>query len=189
MENNSKRNLLKHAIKQFCILLLVNLVAMIVYGLFLSSAVANLVLDEEFSAAHSTVFWFGIVVCAMFSVIYTKADVSFVDYRKELKESLRAGKSFWEIFCEKHLSKDLVKVGVFALIEIPFMIFALVVELSLILPLFIENFYIMNTGTYLMTGSPLLGILLNTLIFGGIFISFRLLFLFLSCRDVKKEMV
>lgn len=84
---------------------------------------------------------------------------------------------------------DLVKVGVFALIEIPFMIFALVVELSLILPLFIENFYVMNTGTYLMTGSPWLGFLVNTVLFGAIFLAMRLFFVFLACRDLKKEMI
>ncbi|MBQ2998997.1 MAG: hypothetical protein IJD64_00905 [Clostridia bacterium] len=189
MKNNSKRNLVKHAIKQFCILLLVHLVAMLVYGLFLSNSVAHMVLDEEIAEANLAVFWFGIVVCAMFSVIYTKADVSFVDYRKGLKESLRAGKSFWAIFREKHLAKDLVKVLVFAFVQIPFLIFSFFVDLSLVLPLFIESFYVMNMGSYLMTGNPLLGILLDTLLFGGIFILFRLLFLFLSCRDVKKEMI
>jgi len=189
MNDNSKRNLLKHAIKFFCIVLLVHLVAMIVYGLTWSGSVVRMVMEEEVARAHSSVFWFGIIVCAVFSLIYTKADISYVDYRKDLKESLREGKSLWRIFREKHLSKDLVKVGVFLIVQIPFLIFSLIVNISLVMPLFIEDFYIMHAGSYLITGVPLLGILLDTLLFGAIFFAFRLLFLFFACRDVKKEMI
>ncbi len=190
MKDTSKRNLLKHAIKFFCIVLLVHLVAMIAYGLIWSSSVTQMiVIDEDLARAYSSVFWFGILVCAVFSLIYTKADISYVDYRKDLKESLREGKSLWQIFRETHLSKDLVKVGVFAIVQIPFLIFLFIVKMSLIMPLFIESFYIMNAGSYLITGFPLFGILLDTFLFGVIFFAFRLLFLFFACRDVKKEMV
>lgn len=189
MKDNSKRILVKHAIKQFCILLLVHLVAMIVYLLTWSSSITRMLLDEEIARAHSSVFWFGVIACVLFSVIYTKADISYVDYRKELKESLREGATVFGIFCDKHLAKDLVKVGVFALIQIPFLIFSLIVPYSLMTPLVIENFYIMDAGVLLMTGSPFLGILLNTLLFGIVFFAFRLLSVFLACRDVKKEMI
>ena len=189
MEKHSKRSLIKHAIKQVGIVLLVHLVAMIVYLLTWSSSITRMMLDEEIVRAHSSVFWFGVIICALFALIYTKADISYVEYRKELKESLREGASVWQIFCQKHLAKDLIKVGVFALLEIPFLIVSLIVPYSLLMPIFLENFYVMDAGAVLMTGSAWLGILLNIVRFGVVFFAFRLLAVSLACRDVKKEMI
>ena len=64
----------------------------------------------------------------------------------------------------------------------------LLVGLFLYAPIFLSKFYIMDAGFYLMTGSALLGFLLNTLLFGAIYTVIRLLFILLTKKNMEKEL-
>ena len=184
-----KRELIKGGIRWFLILLVIHLVGMLFYAIILSSSVMQLMAEEEAGKAYSAVLWFGIILNVIVSIAYTKVETTYVDYRKELKESLRAEKGVIDIWKEKHLGEDLIKIGVYLVMQIPLVIFCAVIKYSLTASLFFEDFYVMNVGWYLVTGSPLLGVLLDTVVFGAIFFAARLLFTFLTVRDVKKDMV
>lgn len=185
--NEAKRILIKNAIKWCCILLGVHIVAMIFYALIMSNSITAMISDEEFGRAYRSVFGFGVIFNALFSLVYTKADVSFVDYRRDLREDIKAGKGFFEAWKETHLYDDLIKVGVYLVIQLPLVIFYAILGYSLVYSLWIEEFYIMNAGAYLLTGSALLGVLLDTLIFGILFFAARLFFVFLAYRSARIE--
>ena len=184
-----KRVLIKNAIKWCCIVLGVHLIAMIFYAIIMSSSVGILIQNEEFGRAYRGVFFFGLIFNLVFSLVYTRADVSFVEYRRELREEIKAGKGFFETWKEFHLWDDLIKVGVYAVLQIPLMIFYAILGYSLVYSLWIENFYVMNVGAYLLTGSALLGVLIDSVIFGVIFFACRLLFVSLAYRSAQKEMI
>ena len=63
---------------------------------------------------------------------------------------------------------------IFTVFQIPFAIFYGSFRLSLFAMTGFEKFYIMDAGAYVMTNSAILGFLLNSLLFGIIYLSVRL---------------
>ena len=73
--------------------------------------------------------------------------------------------------------------------QIPFLIFYAAFGMSLTQPLVFETFYVMDAGSYLLTGSAILGVLLNTLVFALIYTGIRLLFVFITKKDVEQDII
>jgi len=180
----------RKAIQWLGILVLAHVVAMILFGLFLSSYVTNLVIEEIYSEAYVTVFGFCLVFDILFCIAYFKIETSFISYRKELKESIRSG-NFTLIgnFKEKKLKEYIIRISVFVLFQIPFLLFFSFFGLSFTATTGFERFYIMDAGAYALTRIPILGFTLNTLIFSAIYLGAQLLFSFLTERSLKKEMI
>lgn len=178
------RTTFRNAIKWLGILLIAHIVALLFFSLIMSGSVARL--SEEYpSRANSTVLTFNIVFNVIFAFLYFKFNTSFVDYRKKFKAVVKAdGFSFAKYFKEEILKEQLVMSLVFALFQLPFVIFYSIFGMSLIYPILFEQFYVMDAGAYLVSGSGIFGLLLNTAIFTAVFLLVR------SCFFValKKEL-
>ena len=180
----------KKAVNWLGILILYHLIAMIIYGLFVSSMVTQLAIQEIYSEARVSVFVFDIILCVLFSVAYCKVESSFTAYRKDLRQSMKEeGFSLITYFKEKKLKDLIIKVIVFAIFQLPFLLFFSIWGLSYIATTGIEKFYIVDAGAYAIVGIPILGFILNTLLFSVIFIGVDLIFNALLASSLKKDLI
>ena len=185
-----KHKLFRKAIQWLGIILLAHIVAMVMFGLFLSGYVGELAANELYSEAYVTLFFFNIVFDIFFSVLYLKTETSFVAYRKEMKQAIKDG-SFSVIgdLKENRLKEYIARAVVFALFQVPFLIFFTAWGLSLTVTTSFEKFYIMDAGAYAVTRIPIVGFLLNTAIFSLIFLVFHFIFVSAAARSLKKDMI
>ena len=166
----------RDAIKWLGVLFIAHIVAMVFFSLIMSSAVATMSVDYP-SRANRTVLTFNIIFDIVFTFLYFKIKTSYISYQKIFKDIVRAEEySFSKYFREEIFREQLVMSCVFALFQIPFVIFYVIFGMSLVYPILLEQFYIMDAGAYLVSGSALIGVLLNTLIFTVVFLLIRLLF-------------
>ncbi|MBQ7829644.1 MAG: hypothetical protein IJ345_05175 [Clostridia bacterium] len=169
-----KRDTIKKAINWFGILIAAHVGGMIIYELFLSNSLSSIVEDEPNTVSLS-IFIFNIAFQIFFSALFVNLETTFVEYRRKMREALRESSfSTVEYFKQRHLNEDLIKLAIFTVFQIPFVIFYGSFKLSLFAMTGLERFYIMDAGAYVMTGSAILGFLLNTLLFGIIYLSVRL---------------
>ena len=182
MKNTSFRK----AIQWLGLIALMHAAAMLVYIIFLSGSISRALTDNPEHVAETI-----LGIYAIFDILFlcyrSKVDTSYVDYRKAMKDDVKAGtfslKKYFDV------KEHAVRIGVFAAFQLPFVIiFALTKDLFLYAPIFLSKFYIMDAGFYLMTGSALLGFLLNTLLFGAIYTVIRLLFILLTKKNMEKEL-
>ena len=168
------------------ILALAHLVSAIFFGLFLSSAVAQMVEDAP-KRMISVVLWFDVIFAALFFAYAARGDMQYTDFRKTLRDEVKTGSfSIGKYF---GLREYLYKLCVVAGFQIPFIIFFAIFGMSLqYTPLFAE-FYIMDAGCYLLTGSAILGWLLNTLLFGAVYGAVKVLMLMLEKKKAKQDLV
>ena len=184
-----KQNMFKSAVKWLGIVILAHLASALLFGLFLSGSVGSLSVDEP-AAAAGWVFGFNVVFDIVFAVLYCKIETSYVDYRKALKEAVKESNiSSIAYFKQNILKEHLIKCGVFLVFQLPFLIFYAAFGMSLTQPLVFETFYVMDAGSYLLTGSAILGVLLNTLVFALIYTCVRLLFVFITRKDVEQDII
>lgn len=183
------KNLFKTLVKWFGILILAHLASMLIFGLLLSSAIGELYDDEPIKAKLCVVAY-NIVFDVALIVFCAKAESSYVDYRKSLKEALKLGNfSVINYFKTVFLKEHLFKIAIFTALQIPFVIFFAIFGVSLQYPILLEQFYYMDAGCYMLTGSAILGWLLNTILFGVIFTLIRALFIIISKKEIKKDMI
>ena len=185
-----KRDTFRSMVKWFGLLLLFHLMSMILFGVLFSSSVAQMVDDKLQIRANLTVLIYNIVVFVIFSVVYSKIESSFSEYKKGIKETVRENEfSTVNYFKENFLKEHLIRLGIYFAFQLPFLVFCLIFGVELQYPTTFEQFYIAETGFYLVTGSALLGILLNTLVFGINFTLIRALFVFITKKDVEKDIL
>ena len=178
------RQLFRKAIQWFGLLALVHAAAMLVYIVFFANSVAAMLADN-YGRAVMTVLNFNAVFDILVLCYRAKVDTSYVDYRKSMRDDLKAGtfniKKYFVI------REHLINIGVFAAFQIPFMIFFAVVKDFLYYPLLFSRFYMMDAGFYLATNSALLGLLLNTLLFGAIYTLVKLLFILRTKKQMAED--
>ena len=178
------RSTFRKAINWLGILVIAHAAALLFFSLFISGSVADLS-DNYPLRANRTVLVFNIIFDIIFGFLYFKLKTSYVDYQRNLKELLRADDySFSKYFKQEILKEQLMTSCVLALFQMPFVIFFAIWGMSLSHPILLEQFYVMDAGAYLMSGSALIGLLLNTLIFTAVFLLIRLCFFII----IKKEL-
>lgn len=168
------RNKIKKIINWVGILIAAHLAAMIAFSIFLSGSLVAIAEKEPHTVSLS-VFLFDVVFQIFFLVLFVNIETSFVEYRRKMRESLRENDfTAVEYFKKNHLRDDIVKLICFTAFQIPFTIFFIAFKFSILAATSLEKFYVLDAGTYLLTGSAILGFLLNSLLFGAIYLSVRL---------------
>ena len=181
------RTTFRKAINWLGILVIGHIASLIIFSLMLSGSVAEMSLYYPIRANRS-VFVFNVVFDLVFAFMYFKLKTSFVDYQKSFKEIVRAdGYSFAKYFKEEILKEQIMMSVVLALFQIPFVIFYAIWGFSLLYPILLEKFYIMNAGAYLVSNSAILGWLLNTLMFTFVFFAIRLFFFVIMKRELESK--
>lgn len=180
-----KHKLFRKAIQWCGVLLIAHAIAALIYGIVFSSSVGYMMEDQPMRA-KMTVFVFNIVFDAAILAYISHMDTSYVDYRKTMKDDLKAGTfSVQKYF---YTREHVIKIATFSALQLPFAIFYAIWGMSLQYSTLFEQFYIMDAGCYLLTESFLLGLLLNTLMFGAIYTLIKLLFILITKKRLKEDL-
>ena len=173
-------------VKWLGLLLLAHIAATLVFVMLFSRSIPDMSGDDP-TRAHMTILVYDAVFSALFLTYKSKVDTSYIDYRKSIKDDLRAN-SFSVI---KYLEpkEHLIKIAIFMAFQIPFVIFYSIWGMSLQHPIIFEQFYIMDAGSYLVTDSAILGILLNTIMFGTVYSLIKTLFIIITKKNIQKDMI
>ena len=170
------QELFRKLVKWLGIVVVLHLVAMLFFGMFFSSNIAALEALGDFGEASLTVFLFDIGVNIIFVVIYAKAVSSFADYSKAITAAMKEPSfTVIEYYKNTYLKLDLLKIAVFAVFQLPFVIFAAVFGISFLNSTFMERFYIFEAGYYALTGSAILGFLISVVVFAVCLIAAEIL--------------
>ena len=184
-----KTHPLKRAIQLLGLLILLHVIAMLAFGLFFSQSIAYMSEDAP-TQANLTILIFNVVVDIIFIAIFSKIETSFVDFRRNLKDNLKEPNfSLIKYWKENHFRDNLIIIILMIVLQIPFAIFYSIWGMSLQYTTMFEQFYIIDAGSYLITSSAIVGILLNTVIFGIIYFAVKFLFLLIAKKDVEKDIV
>lgn len=184
-----KRALIKEGFKWFGILIIIHIAAMIIFGITISSTVIS---EAQMNPANAVrlIIIFDLIVLVIFALIISRIESSYVGYRKTLKEKLREPEfSLIKHWKNEYLKFYFVKMCVFVVIQLPFVIFYSALGFSVGYSTIFDKFYVLDAGFYVISGSPLIGLILNTIAFGAIYFIVSLLFMLIAKNSVKKEMV
>lgn len=176
--------LFRKLVKWFGIVILVHLVAMLFFGMVFSSTAAALQDEGDVAIANRMTFFFDIAVNLIFVIIYMKLSASFSDYNKAIRDAMK-DPSFSVIGYYKtaFLKYDLMKIAIFAVFQIPFVIFYAVAGYSFLHSTLMDRLYLLDAGYYALTGSSILGFLFSVAVFAVAFVLVRLLMI----KSTKKN--
>ncbi len=184
-----KKEIFRKCVKWGGILALAHVIAMFAYGLLLSNAVTYMWIDSPVRAML-TLIAFNIFVDAFLVALISKFETSYVEYRTSIKEALRSGEfSIVSYFKEHILKETLLRMAVGVIFQIPYMIFFSIFGFAFGGAMGIEQFYIMDSGFYLLTGSAILGVILKAIVFGIVNAGVSAIFVMLTRKSVEETMV
>jgi len=181
------KTLFRNNVKWAGLMVLVHIGAMIVFGIFSSATLQKLEDNELIALAHTQAFWDSIVLFTVFSLFFCKISSSFTDYRRELKDAMKADDySLIGYYKKRYLREDIWRIGILLVFQLPFTVFYAILGLSYLYSTPIEEFYILEAGFYGVSGSSIIGLISSTLTFSLIYLAFRFLFLLITVRSIKK---
>ena len=179
------RELYRTAVKWLGILALAHLVSMIIFGIAFSGSI-GFMFQEMPKRARFFVLMYDLIFDALFCALYLKFETADVDYRRSMRNYLKDNKFSMLKYFKSEIKKDhLVKIITFMLFQIPFAAFFVFFGIEVYVPTIFEQFYYMDAGLYIITGSALLGWILNTLLFAVVFTLVRMLFIRLTKKYVE----
>ena len=182
-----KREMFRTLVKWTGLVVVAHLIAMICFGIFMSSSAARYEENDAVWMAHRYAFWFSVIIEILLTVLYSKISASFVEYRRAITMAMKEeGFSVLSYYKKNQLREDIWRIVIVAAFQLPFTVFYAFAGISYSYSTFFDTFYIMDGGYYAITGSPILGLLFGTLAFTVIFMSIRLLFLRGAVKDIKK---
>ena len=185
------RELFRKCVRWFGLVVIAHFVAMIFYGLIFSDGIARMIENGD-PKVSGFLFWYNVFFDVLFVALCLKFGLTFDDraHRNSIKDRIKNGElSAIKCFKEIMLKEYLFKTGVFAAIQLPFLLFVTIWELSLLYPTPFERFYVMDAGSYMLVGIPILGWLLNTVMFAAVFFVMLMLYISIIQKDIKRELM
>ncbi len=183
------KELFRSSVRWVGLLLLAHLVAMLIFGLTVSQAVATMLMDiEDYSArAYRTIFIYDTVFLLIFTLVFSRIGASYYEYRKTLREAIKQENfSAFKFYKQTRLKEHLVKVGIFAAFQLPFTVFFACWGLDVVNITGFEQFYILEAGSYAMTGSWILGFLLSVAVFALIHLGLNFALILINKRTMER---
>ncbi len=137
-------------------------------------------------------FWFfciyGLIVLLGFCIYYSVTMTGEVSYSEALKAAMKeSGFSVLGYFAQAFLRINLYRVGIFAVYQLPFMIFFAVYGFWPKYTTPLEAQYRLEAGTYALIGNWLLGFLVMTAIFAVFLFGMQYLVLVLRHRAILRD--
>lgn len=180
-----KKERFRKMVRWFGLLLVAHVIATIVFGIVLSSTVAQMS-EEDPARTVSVILWFDALLALLILAYVARGDLAFTEGRREMREEIKAGSfSIWRYF---NVVEYAIKMAIVAAFQLPFVVFFAIFGMTLQHPTLFEQFFIMDAGCYLLTNSAILGLLLNTLLFGAIYALVKIVFLTIGSRRIKAEL-
>ncbi len=183
------RELYRTAVKWLGVLALAHLVSMIIFGIAFSGSIGYM-FEEMPKRARLFVLMYDIIFDALFCALYFKFETADADYRRSIKNYLRENKFSMLKYFKTEVKKDhLAKLITFMVLQLPFVAFFALFGIEVYVPTIFEQFYYMDAAFYIITGSALLGLILNTLMFAVVCTLVRMLFIRLTKKYVEENMI
>ena len=172
------------------LVLLAHLISMFVYGFFFSNMVSQMYFDNYAGRANLLVLIFGIFIDVVFVALIANTQTSYVDYRKNLKDSIKAGEFSIEKELKSGLLKEsLIKAGIYFALQIPYAIYYAIFGYNPNYTMKIAQFYSMDSAFYMITDIPFIAMILRSLLFAAINIGVTVFFILRAKKTIEEDMV
>ena len=174
-------------LKWLALLIAVHIIALVLYSMALEDMTFQLANDfpDEPNKPKIPLLIFDLVFIPLFFTLYGRilSPISSEE-RSIIKKSMREGSfsllSHWKA---QHLKNTVCATSMFALIQVPFVIFFANFGFSFTVSIILDRFYFLDAGFYAITNSALPGWLLCTLFFAACFVATRLIPILLTSRE------
>ena len=182
--------LFRKLVKWLGLIIVMHIVAMIIFGMMFSSMVAQM-MEYELAVTRGklTMLGFDILFFLIFMIITVKSEMSFLEYRRELKNAIN-DESFSSLSYYKNnfLKEHILKLVILIVFQLPLTLFYNFFGYMFDQITGFEQFYALDAGAYVLTESSILGLLVNILIFGVlIFVSWWTVFL-LTKKGIQRDL-
>ena len=173
-------------LKWLGILVLAHLVCMLLYNMILSNTTYDLAYDfpDDLSTPNMLTWIFGAAFAVVLTLVLQRFDPLSSVCRTEIQKSMREGSfsvlSYWRT---RYGGEFAAAMGLFVLMQLPFVSFFSSYGFSFMETTPLEYFFVMDAGAYLVTGSAVMGLLLNTLWLGLWLLVVRLFPILLKSRS------
>ncbi len=182
--------LFKKIVNWLGMLALAHVISMFLYGFLLTNMVSQMYFDGYAGRANLLVLIFGIAVDVFFIALWERNETSYTEYRKELKEKIKSGEfSLVDQLKGGLLKESLIKAGIYVVFQIPYAIYYSILGYNPNYTLKIAQFYSMDAAFYMMTNSPVLGMILRALLFAVLNVLVTLFFVLKAKKSVIENMV
>ena len=135
-------------------------------------------------AGNRTLFFFGAAIYLIIAIFNARVESSSYEYQDGLHEAMKQpGFSLIGYYKRNLLKNKLEPIVLSALLQLPLVISYALIGLKLDELTKLERFYIMDAGAYAVTHNPILGLLLNILVFAALLILTSFIALVSAKRD------
>lgn len=195
--------LFKRLVRWFWFLAIMHIAAILVFNPWIATMLYNVYERVPMRMLTGT-FMFDCVITVAFLLIYFKIQTSDAEFKRNLKDNIKAPDfSLVKFYKDNQLTEPLYKIGIDAFFHIPYAIYYGVMSyilpsdipfreyfhMTLKSPIGFQQFYTIDTGSYLLTNSPFFGFLLCTVLFGVLFLVTHFLNLFFLKNDIIKNVI
>ena len=133
---------------------------------------------------NRTLFFFGAAIYLIIAIFNARVESSSYEYQDGLHEAMEQPEFSLITYYKRNLLKNkLEPIVLSALLQLPLVISYALIGLKLDELTKLERFYIMDAGTYAVTHNPILGLLLNILVFAALLILTSFIALVSAKRD------
>ena len=162
-----KPSTFRSIIKFFAILIAAHVAALLLFDLLLYQLfIPADDYIEDYNTVNRNLFIYTQCITIALSALMARMEMSFSDYRKALRAAAKTPEfSIIGYYKENHLHAHLLRLALYTVYQIPFLISFAVQGFVHTNMTLLETAYIYDAGAYVMTGSVILGLLLNVICF------------------------
>ena len=178
-------------VKWVGLLLVIHLVAMIAFGIVLSGIVGQMLGDPTTVLRGKITFLaFDVIFFFIAIFIYEKAEMSLAEYRRNLRNRLKEdGFSSLDYYKSESMRLHIWKLALVVVFQLPFALFFNSFGYVFDNITSFEQFYALDAGAYVATGSAILGILINAVLFGIALLGAWWCAFLITKRSLKEDMI
>ncbi len=168
------------------IIVLFRIIAAGVFALFLSGQVNTAIYYEEFSAAERIHLFYQFAIIIIFSIFYAFTERSRGEVQNEFKQLIKSPDfKILDHYKQNYLKEHLLKTALYTVFQLPLTVSVALQGYVVQSRTLLERAFPMDSGAYAVTNSALLGLLLNPIIFGVIFMGTYITVLAIKQRTEK----
>ena len=186
--NNESRATVGELFKWLVSIAVVHLLAAIVYAMTIGGIVMENIDNEKFMEAYNLIFYFGMAVLVLFAIYHTTMCCRDVDVKNDIKAYMKE-KNFTLLgyFKDRCLKMMIYRLIVFIVWHIPLVVMYIVMNMGLVIYTLIGKLWIVEAGSMAVTGSIVLGILINVLVLGVAYVLSLLIGIHSLHKDIKEN--
>lgn len=182
MTHEMFRKLVRWAI----LIILFRVAAATLFAFFMAPQVNTALYHDEFAAAENIHLFYQFAIIILFSLIYALTERAVPDVQKSFKQLIKSPDfKVLKYYKENYLREHLFKTALYTIFQLPLTVSVALQGFVVQYRTMLEKAYSMDSGAYAVTNSAILGLLLNPIIFGVIFMGIYIIVLAVKKRTEK----